>query len=612
MLVTLHTMLPTPNDKMKQVTQEIIRLASTVVVLTENSKIITEQLYDCQGKVFVVPHGIHPTAKSSTKEYKTKLELSDHLVLTTFGLLGPGKGIEYVLRSLPAVVKKYPNVLYLVLGETHPVIRRKEGEQYRTSLSKIVTELKLEKHVKFFDQYLSLKDLLEFLKATDVYIATSTDPHQAVSGTLSYALGAGKAVISTDFIQAKEMVTADIGRLVPMKDSPALTAALLELLSDPARLKRMGTAAFASTRKMLWSNVAAEYIYLLTRTAVPPLKIDHLSTMTDQFGLFQFASFSEPNKKFGYTLDDNARALILCSWLSRSEPTQDVEKLLNIYLHFIETCQRTDGSFTNYLDFKDRADTTQNKKEDLEDAQSRAMWALSEVLANQSLPVEVREKAKTIFLLALPTAFSLTHIRARAFTIKAFATSVFYLPDQKDELLSYIHANARVLVKALHDHSYESWVWFEDHLLYNNGVLPESLLIAGSITGNEDYTASGLLSLQFLISKTFSPKMYRPIGHSEWYKNNETRSEYDQQPEDPASMILALSQAYKNTGDVSFNNLAKICFSWFLGNNTLQLPLYDEKTGGCYDGLHPDRVNLNQGAESLVSYLMSSYLVKGL
>lgn len=613
MLVTLHTVLPVPNPKMKDITKQIINHACAVVVLTEKSKEIIEHIFpESKGKIFVIPHGIHPTTYNTPKKYKEKLELENHTILSTFGLIGPGKGIEYVINALPEVIKKYPSILYLILGETHPVIRRRDGEKYRIKLSHLVTKLHIEKHVKFYDQYLSLGDLFEFLKATDIYIATSTNPNQAVSGTLSYALGTGRAVISTEFTQAKELVTTEMGRLVPIKDSQAITNALLELLSNKKRLEEMSRTAYEKTRPMLWSNVAEQYIKLLTQTMIPVFKIDHLRKMTDSFGLFQFALFTNPNKDYGYTLDDNARALILCSWMIQKHQTKELETLIIVYLNFVKKCLQKDGSFINYISFKDKHPSMQNTEEDLEDASSRALWALSEIMINKTLSLKIREEAEKIFLLAYKKGLEFTHLRAKAFAIKSFSLAISVLPDHRQELIYTIKKYADALVDSLKKNSHKSWVWFEGRLQYSNGLLPESLLIAGKITKNSEYFEKGILTLDFLIRKTFSSNMYRPIGHSHWYKNNQKRSDYDQQPEDPASMILALKRAYSHTHDDKYMNLAKKCFSWFLGNNTLQISLYDEKSGGSFDGLHPDRVNLNEGAESLVSFLMSSFVINEL
>lgn len=612
MIVTLHTVLPAPSPKMKSVTASIIGYARTVVVLTKSSKKIIESLYsESIGKVFVIPHGIHPVAFSPPIKYKEKLKLENHTILSTFGLLSRNKGIEYVIRALPPVIRKYPSILYLVLGETHPVIRRNEGEKYRTELASIITKLGLEKHVIFYDQYFSLPDLFEFLRATDIYIASSINPNQAVSGTLSYALGTGRAVISTRFSQAKELVTPDTGRLIPIKNSPALTRALLDLLSDKEKLMEMHHNAYNKTRSMLWSHVVGEYLALLERVVVPTLNIDHLMAMTDKFGLFQFASGTIPNKDFGYTLDDNARALIICSWLTQQKNSKNIKALLQRYLSFVKKCQQPGGSFINYIGFTDKRPTIQNSKEDLEETQMRALWALSEIMSNPVISGSMRDEAKRMFLLAIVKNTPLTHLRAKAFGIKSFALTLSIIPEKRAYFLKTIREYSDSLITALQSHSVKSWRWFENDLNYNNALLSESLLIAGSITKNTTYTTTGLQSLEFLISKTFS-KTYMPIGHTLWYTNKQKRSTYDQQPEDPASMIFALVRAYQTTRNIRYKELATLCFSWFLGNNSLKIALYDETNGGVYDGLHPDRVNLNQGAESLVSYLMASFTIRQL
>ncbi len=615
MLVTLHTMLPHPNQKMAEITEKIIYYATSIVVLTLNSKQIIEATYpQAIGKTSIVPHGIHPTTFSDSKKIKTKLELGNRIVLSTFGLLSRGKGIEFMIRSLPDVIKKYPSLLYLILGETHPVVRRNEGEKYRLELEELVTSLGLSSHVRFFDQYLSLPDLHEFLKATDIYISTSINPDQAVSGTLSYALGSGRAVISTDFAQAKEIITPETGRLVPTKDAEAFTQAILELLDDENKLEGMRQNAYKKTRNMLWSSVSERYIALLTRTVVPLMNMDHLYTMTDAFGMLQFASLTTPNKEFGYTLDDNARALIVCSWLIKKNYSKKLETLIGIYLLFIKKCQQTDGSFVNYLSSIDQKPTHQNNTEDLQDVQGRALWALSEIINNSSLSREVTTEAKRMYILALENlaVAPLHHLRAKALAIKSFSISLDNLLSHRDLLLSYTRIYADSLLLALANNSTKDWVWFENQLSYNNAILADSLFATSSITKLPHYADKGALALNFLIKKTFSGDTYIPIGHSDWYKNGLKRSYYDQQPEDPASMILALHSAYRLSGNNTYRDRAYVCFSWYLGNNTLQKRLYDDTTGGCFDGLHPDRVNQNEGAESLVSYMMSSFIVNNL
>ena len=605
-IVTLHTLLPHPGEHLKLVTQQIISLSAHVVVLTQSSRDMLVALYpQAQEKVSVILHGIHPTPFTLTKSAKKKLKLNGHLVLSTFGLLSRGKGIEYVLQALHPVIKKYPNLQYLVLGETHPVVRRLEGEQYRNELTELVTRLNLTSHVKFYDQYLNLADLLAYLKATDVYICASVNPNQAVSGTLSYALGTGRAVISTDFPQASEVITQRIGRLVPVRNSPALTWAILDLLKRPVQLEQMHQHAYAITRPMLWSNIAREYLLLLNAPILPPLVLTHLTHMTDEFGLFQFASLGTPNPDFGYTLDDNARAMIIGSWLNDNT-------LVNTYLNFMAACQKPDGTFINYIAFSNKSHSPQNYQEDLEESNARALWALGEVLSNSSLPTSTTNQATQMWLAALPRACSLTHPRAMALVIKAVYTALPKLEDARPDLSQTIDTLARGLSRKLAENSHTDWRWFEDRFKYNNAVLPESLLIAGHVLANDQYTKAGLQALEFLIGKTFEGRMYVPIGHTTWYGQGNTRSYFDQQPEDPAATILALATAYRTTGQQRYKELAFTCFSWFLGNNMVKKPLYNYETGSCYDGLHPDRVNLNQGAESLVSYLLSRIAIEWL
>jgi glycosyltransferase involved in cell wall biosynthesis len=605
MIVTLHTVLPYPSEHLRLVTAKIIELSNILVVLTENSKAILEKTYPQSiDKVHVIPHGVHETHFETTIRAKKKLKFETKIILSTFGLLSRGKGIEYVLRALPNVIQKHPNLLYLILGETHPVIRRKEGESYRKELARLVAKLQLKNHVKFYDQYLTVADLVEFLKATDIYVSTSINPDQAVSGTLSYALGTGRAVVSTAFAQAKEIITPESGRLVPIQNSNAFSLALIELLRNQSKLKRMHRKAYQITRSMVWENVASEYTKLMTQTIMPPINLKHLETMTDDFGLFQFAMFDKPNKAFGYTLDDNARALIAMCWLKPFK-TPHIESLRHRYLQFIKACQLTDGSFINYLSYQDKGATKQNNQEDLDDALARALWALSIYVMNQKQTTKDYRLANSMFAKALVHTTKLTHHRSIAFVIKALANMSVIEPSKNDHYHTTIKRYADILLEAYVKNTSKSWHWFDSYLGYNNAVIPESLLVAGSVLQAPAYTKIGKQSLAFLIEKTFSANRYLPIGHSHWYIKDEKRSNFDQQPEEPASMIMALVTAHAITHDEYYAKLARVSFSWFLGNNSLQTPLYNYENGGCYDGLHPDRVNLNQGAESLVSYILS-------
>ena len=605
-VVTLHTVLPEPTKHIRYVTGKIINRVNSIIVLTENSKRVLEKIYPSSiNKVHVIPHGIYETNFEGSAGAKKILKFDNRIVLSTFGLLGRSKGIEFAIKALPRLIKKHPSILYLVLGETHPMVRRNEGESYRKELLELVKKLHLKNNVKFIDQYLSRKDLIQFLKATDIYISTSINPDQAVSGTLSDALGTGRAVVSTEFAQAKEIVTPDLGRLVPIKDPKAISCALTELLNDNKMLQKMNRIAYEKTRPMLWSNVSEGYLKLLSQNTLPPINLTHLRNMTDNFGLFQFSEFGKPNKKFGYTLDDNARALVICSWLKHTDLQTEIDDLMIRYLNFIEYCQKPDGKFINYLDHLHKNETFQNDQEDLEDAGARAMWALSEIVCNPLVSKNTRNSAEKIFRCAIPNVKESEHLRSSALIIKSFSIAQKVFPDLSGTMIGIIKQKANLLSEEYYKNSLKSWRWFESYLIYNNAILPEALLIAGKITGDNSYTNIGKESLSFLVKKTFSQNRYIPIGHSNWYKNKKKRSNFDQQPEDPASTVLALATAYDITQDERYRKLAQVCFTWFLGNNILGLTLYDHKNGGCYDGLHPDRINLNQGAESLISYLLA-------
>lgn len=384
----------------------------------------------------------------------------------------------------------------MVLGETHPAVRRHEGEKYRTELAQLVTKLDLKQHVKFYDQYLDLEHIIQFLQATDVYLSTSINPNQAVSGTLSYALGTGRAVISTAFAQAREIITPKNGRLIPIKDSQALSGVILELLADPDRLLEMHQNAFKSTRPMLWSHVAEEYSDILTRLVLPPINLKYLKKMTDEVGLFQFAKLDEPHIKFGYTLDDNARALLVCSQLVEQKyPSKDVAKLVSKYLKFIEICQQENGSFVNYVEHESKMATKQNTIEDLSDAHARAALALSEVMQNTAFKKSIRDAAQHIFICALPHLNLNPHLRSKAMMIKAACLAHKVLPTYQKQLLNIVEENCANLVSAFKKNDQQNWHWFEDQLGYNNALLSESLMIGGTFLKNKEYVEVGVTSL---------------------------------------------------------------------------------------------------------------------
>lgn len=613
-VTVMHTVLATHEfkpDKFREVTDKIIEYSDNVVVLSKNSQKILEEIYpNFKHKISYIPHGIHPVKFIFPTRVKKDLGLNQKTVLTTFGLLSRNKGIEHVLKSLPKVIKNYPNVLYQILGQTHPTIRKQEGEKYRTELVSLVRKLKLRKYVRFVDKYLSLDEIMKYLQGTDVYIATSTNKDQAVSGTFSYALGSGTPVVSTDFVQAREMLTRDLGRIVPIKDPAAFSEALIELFSDKKRLSHMNKSAYKKTRSMLWSNVSKKYIKVIDeKLLLPRLDLSHLKRMTRSNGLLQFAKYDLPAGEFGITVDDNARALIAVNWLIANEKSLNgIMKLYNCYFKVLKRSRHKKKGFVNYFDINFLS-TPQNEDESPTEHIGRALWAIAESIKNLHLDEKHIKKAKRLWNNNIIEKLikNDNHARPKAFLIKAlYAYSGSEVSTgEYNEIKIKIVTLADFLVKKFKTESTENWQWFENNLSYNNAILPESLALAYKISGNNEYLKTAEQAFKFFIQKTFMGDVYVPIGQKEWYKKGGRRSYYDQQPEDVSSTVLGLITMFEVTRMNKYRELAKNAFSWFLGNNLNGIPIVNFKTGGIYDGLQEEGVNKNQGAESLVSYLLA-------
>ena len=627
-VVTFHSTLPSPNPELRNVVRLIAEKSSALVAMTNRSKEILIGDYEIdEKKVSVILHGIHSVPYSPSAKFKSILGFSKKTILLTFGLLSRGKGIEYVLESLPPVVKTCPNLMYLVLGVTHPNVLKEEGESYRNSLIQKVRELKLSSHVSFYNEYVSLDKLLQFLRAADIYISTSLDPNQAVSGTLSYALGSGRPVISTPFAQATEIITPQSGLLVNFKDPASYTEALLNLLKDPLRREQLGKNAYFRTRNMTWDNVALEYSKLFSNYSsdiaevskhkkIPRMNLNHLFRLTDDFGIIQFAQLSSPDISSGYTVDDNARALIVtCSYydklgkgfrtFSPDKRKSELLKRIEIYLHFIEIVLGKDGLFYNYVKPDRTIDLEFNKKENLEDANGRTFWALAATAATDSLPESIKQKAFSLLKKRMEHSQMVESPRATAFYIKGLCL----LKNRKDFQETLVRHCDR-LMSLYRGVATEEWQWFETYLTYSNAVFPEALLLGHEQTGNSEYLETGLKTLDFLIAQTFLNGIYAPIGQDGWHQKNGERRYFDQQPEDASAMACALATAYTITGKEIYRKLMHEAFNWFLGDNSLKQVVYDRVTGGCYDGLGEGQINLNQGAESTTSYLLARLAIQ--
>ena len=607
-ITTFHSVIPKPNINLKKIVRAITARCRAVVVMNNLSQEILKKDYEIpQYKINYIPHGTPQVAYESSKEYKKILGYEGKIVLSTFGLISKNKGIEYVIRALPRVVHKFPNIIYLVIGETHPNIQNEQGEKYRNFLYREIDKLGLKNNVKFFNKYMTLEELIRFLQATDIYLSPCVDKKQSVSGTLSYALGCGRAVISTKTEYAKHIINKKNGILVQPRNSEEITKGILHLISDEKANKAMAVQAYKDTRLMIWPNVAQSYLKLYKKFAklkteenkFPEIKFDHIVKMTDNFGIIQHANYNNPNKRFGYSLDDVSRALIACAMYYKNNPSEQLKKLMEIYIKFIKFAKRKNKSFANIISYKRKKDNILE-----EDVQGRIIWALGYILAQDHLPKEIKDESLELFQSSVSLFPKIKAPRSIAFTMLGL---YFYLKTfSRDNKLKKIFQDfSGQLVEFYKNNACSDWQWFEKSLTYSNSKLPEALFCAYDLLKDKIYLKIAKSSLNFLESITLGSEYYIPIGQKGWYFKNKQRSYFDQQPEDTASMVQTKIVAYKITRDKKHLKEALRIFHWFLGKNYLGLMVYDEATGGCNDGLGEHELNLNQGAESTISYLMA-------
>ncbi len=624
-IITMHTVLPHPGDKMKKIGKLISEKSFGTIVMNHAAKDILVEKYGIEkNKVHVIPHGVHHIAFPSNKRAKKKLHLQNRTVLSTFGMISRDKGIEYAIEALPKIVEKYPNILYLIIGATHPVVRRQEGEKYRNKLKKLVVKHKLTKHVKFYNKYLGLNELIDYLKATDVYIYPMLSRDQASSGSLSYAMSCGCPCISTSSQYAKSVINNERGRLVRFRNSKDIEKALDEIISDIKLKKEMKKNNYFYTRHMTWQNVALSYFKIFNEYAkivpkekgkLPLVSLDYIKNLTDKFGMIQFANHTKPDTHSGYCLDDNARALLGCAQSYKQKKLKSALDLINIYLKFIKYTLKTNGKFHNFVSYHGNfIDRTES-----DDSFGRAIWALGYVINAEHLPKDLRENAAKILKKSFKHASGLESLRAMAFTITGFShleeKDFIEFKINSEKINQYIELLSDNLVRHYDDtinKQNNNWYWFEDCLTYSNYKLPEALFRAYKKTKNKKYLEVAKKSLNFLNNITFEKKdVFSPIGQDGWYFRNGKRSYFDQQPEDAATAVEALITANAITKKKKYLKQAEIAFQWFLGKNHLNQMVYDEATGGCYDGLGKYSLNFNQGAESTISYFLARLAIGG-
>lgn len=621
-VTTLHTILTSPSPLQRATLDSIIALSERVVVMSEHGASTLRELHQVPAaRIDVVPHGI-PLAPLGAHG-KSQLGFADQTVILTFGLLSPDKGIEYVIEAMPAILERHPTAIFVVLGATHPHVKERHGEAYRLELQSRVRRLHLERSVVFHDRFVEDGELAEFLAAADIYITPYLNPQQSTSGTLARAVAAGRAVISTPYWHARELLADGRGLLVPVRDSSAIAQAANELLSDDAARARIGQRAADHARSSSWPNVARSYLRsfeqalegqrqrrilpqswsLAPPADLPELNLDHLRLLTDDTGLLQHATFDVPRYREGYCLDDNARALLLMTLLeetSSARPKQ-IRSAAARYLAFVAYAFNHDnGRFRNFMGYE------RNWLEDTgsEDSHGRAVWALGTVVGRSAEPSR-QGLARELFQLALPPLSGFSSPRAWAYSL--LGINEYLRPFRGD---SGAQALRQTLVEKLHAlyrcHATPDWLWFEEFLTYSNARMAQAMITSGEAMGSEEITNVGLRTLEWFAENQLSAEgLFAPVGSNGFQHKGGEKAEFDQQPVEAAAMVSACLDALRVSGDPRWARYGRSAFDWFLGQNHLRLPLYDASTGGCRDGLHQERLNENQGAESTLSFLIA-------
>jgi len=617
-VIVFHTVLPHPDEVLKLKVQRIAAACQSVIVMTHNSAGILTTDYNLPPqKLFVIAHGTHLVPHLNRKLLKAKYGLEGRKVLSTFGLLSSGKSIETTIEALPAIVSQIPEVVFLVIGKTHPEVIRAEGEIYRESLEKRVAQYNLQDHVIFINKYLALPDLLEYLQLTDIYLFTTNDPNQAVSGTFAYAMSCACPIISTPIPHAREVLNKDTGIIIDFRSSQQLADGALRLLHDEPLRRSISSNTLQKIVSTAWENSAVAHAMLLEKISedtimlkynLPPINLDHLKKMTTATGIIQFSKINQPDICSGYTLDDNARALVaLCMQYKLTVDDVLIDDI-HKYLLFIGRCLQPAGDFLNYVDISNNF-TSQNKDTNLDDANGRAVWALGYLIALKGfLPGEIIEEAETILERSLARIETVHSTRAMAFVIKGlyYRQTAVLSPDNLDLLRTL----ADRLVQMYRHESNENWQWFEGYLTYANSILPEAMLYAWMLTGETIYKDIAVSSFNFLLSQTFNENGIEVISNKNWLQKGQVAGHFGEQPIDVAYTIMTLSKFYDVLKDEDYRMKMVTAFNWFLGNNRLHQIVYNPCTGGCYDGLEETHVNLNQGAESTVSYLMARLTIE--
>ena len=619
-VVTLHTVLKHPSPNQRAIVRKLSELCSEIVVMSRIAKDLLESSYGVGGsKVQIIPHGIPVMDdRSDQRALKAEFGVAGRSLLLTFGLLSANKGIETVIRALPEVVRRFPDIVYFVVGATHPAVVRRDGEAYRTLLELEAEKLGVREHVVFRDQFVSADELRKYLQAADVFVSPYLNEAQVTSGALSYAMGAGAAVVSTPYWHAEELLADGRGCLFPFRDHEALSRTLVKLFASPDELQRVRAAAAAYAHSMAWPRIGDAYFKVfrataqaaehgrtasstakaITVSALPDLCLDHLLRMTDDTGIIQHASYSVPARSTGYCIDDNARALIVAVQADLVQGGADTRALVTRYLSYLHGSQQPDGSFRNFMSYERVLDTSPAS----DDCIGRAIWALG-VTAALAANDGCRQLARDMLARALPYSREVGP-RGTALAVLGLVNLLEAEPGKVEERRMLDSLVAK-LCDAYHANASDDWRWFESTLTYDNAMLPLALFAAYSVTGDGATLRCARESLEFLEKVCFDGGQLQLVGNTGWHSAGGEKACADEQAIDATALVLAFSCAYSVTEDTHYLRRMRESFAWFLGANRLGLPLYDFSTGGCRDGMGVAHVNQNQGAESTVCFLMA-------
>lgn len=616
-MVTLHTVLKSPSHSQRTIVQQLAKRSAGLVVLSRVAADLLQSSYSIEAtQIHMIPHGIPQMHPVDREALKAGFGVSDRRMLLTFGLLGPSKGVETVIRALPALVEEFPDLVYFVVGATHPTIVRRHGEAYRSLLEHEAEKLDVRDHVVFHNQFVTTENLCRYLQAADIFISPYLNEAQVTSGALSYAMGAGAAAISTPYWHAQELLGDGRGRLFPFGDSSALARELGTLLESPSELGRVRRAAHDFTRSMVWPQVGKAHLELgksfiahskwrvrpvprARASSLPEVRLDHLCRLTDDTGILQHATFTVPARRSGYCVDDNARALIVALEADRLSGSPETARLVTTYLSYLHHAQRDDGHFDNLM----RYDGSIEPSVPSDDCLGRAIWALGKATCFAAEDGH-RRLARQMLERALLHARDLGP-RGTALILLGLSTCLLTEPNHQ-AMRSLLDELTEKLLEQYRREADENWRWFEGTLTYDNALLPLALFQSYALTGERASLRVARESLEFLEEICFEDGHLVLVGNSGWHaRDNAKKPNADEQATDAAAFVLAFRGAFLATGDHHHLRRMRESFAWFLGSNRLNLPLYDFNTAGCHDGLGSSEVNQNEGAESTVAFLMS-------